>query len=376
MSSLLLTVLTVVSLLKMSVPQTLEAEQLPERIATILYQPEKYPARVVREPTPPKNTQVSEKTPPPKKTEPKVTKVDITPNPNNAKKPVPKEMNVGKKANANQAPKVAKAAGGRPENEAKEGKGARAKGPEGTRGSRKAPPGSTPQNMASRPSPQGGTGRGGGNSQVADQGNLDVLKGATSTIQNLLAGSSAKLGKGGEKLEGFGGFTTQGKGGLALSGSGSGGGGDADSLGGLAKSGRGGGRVGTGLGAAGNGNGIIGGKARVVIRSGGDEEAVVMGAIDADAIEAALLAHKDEFRLCYEKEINAENPKLAGRIGTSFVIGSSGRVTQAGIESSSLKNANTERCVLTVIRRIQFPTPRGGGIVQVTYPFKFNAVGG
>ena len=100
-----------------------------------------------------------------------------------------------------------------------------------------------------------------------------------------------------------------------------------------------------------------------------------MGAIDADAVEAALLAHKDEFRLCYEREINAENPKLAGRVGTTFVIGSSGRVTQAGVESSSLKNANVERCVLAVIKRIDFPVPRGGGIVQVNYPFKFNSPG-
>jgi len=99
----------------------------------------------------------------------------------------------------------------------------------------------------------------------------------------------------------------------------------------------------------------------MVIRSGGPEEAVVMGSIDADAVEAALLAHKDEFRLCYEREINAENPSLAGRVGTSFVIGSSGRVTQAGIESTTLKNANTERCIIQVLKRIDFPIPRGAG---------------
>jgi hypothetical protein len=112
-----------------------------------------------------------------------------------------------------------------------------------------------------------------------------------------------------------------------------------------------------------------------VIRSGGPEEAVVMGAIDADAVEQALLAHKDEFRLCYEREINAETPNLAGRIGTSFVIGSSGRVTQAGIESTTLKHAGVERCVINVIKRIDFPIPKGGGIVQVSYPFKFNSAG-
>ncbi|MGZ3710035.1 MAG: AgmX/PglI C-terminal domain-containing protein, partial [Bdellovibrionota bacterium] len=144
---------------------------------------------------------------------------------------------------------------------------------------------------------------------------------------------------------------------------------------GLGSKGTGGGAVGTGKGAVGTGDGIIGGKARLAaIRRGGAEESIIMGAIDKDAVEAAILAHKDEFRLCFEREVNAENPKLGGTVHTSFVIGSSGRVNQAGIESTTLKNANAERCVLTVIKRIDFPLPRGGGIVQVTFPFKFNSI--
>ena len=100
-----------------------------------------------------------------------------------------------------------------------------------------------------------------------------------------------------------------------------------------------------------------------------------MGSIDADAIDAAIRAHQDEFRLCYEREINAEHPNIGGRVGTTFVIGGTGRVNEAGIESTSLKNANVERCIVTVIKRIDFPMPRGGGIVQVSYPFKFSPVG-
>ncbi|RYZ69105.1 MAG: energy transducer TonB, partial [Proteobacteria bacterium] len=161
--------------------------------------------------------------------------------------------------------------------------------------------------------------------------------------------------------------------GQALSGNGKGGGGDAAVLGGLSDKGRGGGRVGTGLGAAGNGDGIIGGSSRVALRSGGGEEAVVMGSIDKSAIEAAIMAHKDEFRLCYEKEINAENPNVSGMVRPSFTIGASGRVTENGIQESTIRNANVERCVLTVLKRIQFPAPVGG-VVQVTYPFRFEKI--
>ncbi|MBU6376578.1 MAG: TonB family protein [Bdellovibrionales bacterium] len=370
--SLLFTGSLFFSLSQIRVPQQIEAEQLPERIATILYQPEKY-----SQPRP-RSRDVSKPEPavpqPVKSAEPKVTKVDLQPNPDNANKPIPKEMNVGNKNQvAAQLPKNT-----RSENRAKEGEGARAKGAEGKRGQKNAGAGKTAQDLAKRPSPSGGAGvGGGGNSEAPDAGNVDLMKGATEKIQDLLGNSAARLGKDGSKLQGFGGFTTRGSGGQALSGTGQGGGGNADTLaGGLGEKGRGGGRVGTGLGAAGDGSGIIGGKTRVVIRSGGPEEAIVMGAIDASAIEAALLAHRDEFRLCYEREINAENPKLAGRVGTSFVIGPQGRVTQAGIASSSLGNVNAERCILSVIRRIDFPVPRGGGVVQVTYPFKFAPAGG
>ena len=217
--------------------------------------------------------------------------------------------------------------------------------------------------------------RGGGSkSQVSGEGNLSFLKGAGSKIQNLLGSATAGLGKSGSKLKGYGVFNTEGNSGLALSGKGRGGGGSAEGLGGLSNQGRGGGRVGTGLGALGKGGGIVGGKARVAIQTGGGEEAVMLGAIDKAAVEAALLAHKDEFRLCYEREINAETPDISGRVSTTFVIGPRGRVTRAGIRSSSLKAPRVERCVIRVIKRIQFPVPRGGGIVQVNYPFKFRSL--
>ncbi len=387
--SMICTALFIGTLMNARVDKTLEAEQIPERIATILYQPEKYLPKPV--PTIDKAPAVkTETTPPPKvevkKPEPKPTqtiKVEVKPQNKPAeKKPLPKEMNVkpvetksAKTPTPNATQNQAKKSQG--QRGSKEGEGARAKGPEGTRGQKNAPQDVVHQNRATRPSPQGGRGGGAtGSSQVPGIGNVDLLSSATAKISNILGNSSEKLGKGGSKFSGFGGFTTQGGGGLALSGTGQGGGGTSDLSQGLGDKGLGGGKVGTGLGAMGNGSGIIGGQARVAIRTGGQEEAVVMGSIDADAIEAAMRAHADEFRLCYEKEVNAENNKLAGRVSTTFVIGSSGRVTSAGIVSSSLGNANTERCILNVIRRIDFPIPRGAGVVQVKYPFKFSPTGG
>ena len=389
-ASLLFTTAFVAGILQLNPSPKIEAEEIPERVATVLYQPERFSVRpesrikpdeenvvkppVEKKPEPPKE---AKKKPEPQKT----VKVEINPT-HKEPKPIPKEMNMSdakKTAEANPNKGGVSQAG---QSEAKEGAGARAKGEEGKRGSKTSKNQGQAQNAAKRPSPQGGTGAGGSNSQIGTEGNVEFLKGAAGKITDLLGGAAARLGKGGEQVKGFGGFTTQGNGGLALSGDGKGGGGTADQLGGLSDHGRGGGRVGTGLGASGTGNGIIGGKARVAIRSGGAEEAVVMGAIDASAIEAAMLAHKDEFRYCYEKEVNSQKlaspnpPKLQGRIGSNFVIGSSGRVTKAAVESSTLGSREVEDCVIRVIKSIEFPIPKGAGVVQVTYPFRFSASGG
>ena len=383
LGSMLMTALTITALWQIPPSNTLEAEQLPERIATILYQPEKFEKPIPKpteKPVAEKQAEPTPKVEPPKpKPQPtKTVKLDITPKKQHTPKPVPKTMQVAPK-NAKQSDKAQEkqSKGSKvSQSEAKEGEGARAKGTEGSRGSKNAAKSNEHQNTAYRPSAQGGTGRGQSHSEVEDQGNLDILKGATGKIQDLLGSTTANLGAGGEKLKGFGGFNTQGNGGLALSGQGAGGGGNADTLGGLGNKGTGGGRVGTGKGAAGNGNGIIGGASRVALRTGGDEETVVTGSIDPDAIEAAIRAHMDEFRLCYEREINTETGKIAGKVIPVWTIGSSGHVTNAGIYSTTLKNVNVSNCVVRVIKRIQFPIPVGAGNVEVRYPFAFNAVGG
>lgn len=367
-TSLLISAALVFTMLRIQINPEIQSEEVPERIATILYQPEKFPPkpRIVEPETKPEK-----KVAPVEKPKPKRVEIDLKPKNVDEKKPMPKEINVGQKAQQTKPKAVAKQ-----ENKAKEGEGAKAKGKEGQRGKPNAAKGETAQTKAFRPSPMAGKGTGGGNSQgKPEEGNVDLLAGSGARIDNILGNAAEKIGKSGSRLTGFGGFDTQGNGGLGAAGIGKGGGGTAESLGGLGNKGIGGGRVGTGAGAAGNGTGLVGGKSRVNIRSGGPEETVVMGAMDYDAINAAILAHRDEFRLCYERELNAENPDLGGRVSTNFVIGSTGRVSTAAVLSSSLKNANAERCILEVIKRIDFPKPNGGGEVSVNYPFRYSAGG-
>ena len=353
--SLLITLLILFGISKMDNPPT-EVVQVPETIATILYHPEKYS---IKKPLLVKKTEPEKTAAPPEPEKPKKAEIDFS---------KPKETQGKVAQTKSQAPGKKQAA----QSKSKEGEGARAKGAEGSRGSKNAKASSSHQDSANRPSPTAGTGKGGTDSQVADNGNVQMLKGATNKILDLLGGSGQKLGASGSKLSGFGGFTTQGNGGLALQGKGSGGGGTADTLlGGTGEKGRGGGKVGTGLGSEGTGSGIVGGKTRVELSAGGGNETVVVGAIDREAIEAAIRAHKDEFTYCYEREVNAGQPNLAGKINTAFVIGASGRASQMAISASSMGSPKVENCVLSVIGRIQFPQPNGGVPCNIKYPFSF-----
>ncbi len=357
--SLILTVATFFAL-EHAPPQTAEVVQVPETIATILYHPEKYAVKNFQKPVPKDKSEAKKEAPvtPPK---PQASKADFT-KPLDSKKQVAqlKSPQPGKKQSA--------------QSKAKEGEGAKAKGAEGSRGARNAKSQGKPQTAATRPSTTAGQDRGGTPSQIQDNGNVQMLKGETNKILDLLGGSGEKIGKSGSKLKGFGGFSTQGNGGAGLEGSGQGGGGTADTLlGGQGEKGRGGGKVGTGLGAEGTGSGIVGGKTRIELRSGGGDETVIVGSIDRDAIDAAIRAHRDEFLYCYEREVNAGHPGLSGKVISAFVIGGSGRASQFSVASSSMNYPAVDQCVLKVISRIQFPQPAGGMPVTVTYPFNFSA---
>ena len=143
--------------------------------------------------------------------------------------------------------------------------------------------------------------------------------------------------------------------------------------GGLGDHGTGFGKDGTGKGRIGSGGDLMGtGNGRPNVDIGNASETIIMGGLDKSVIDEYIRRHMRQIRNCYEKELSGSQG-LAGRIATRFVISGSGRVTQAGVSSSSMNNANVESCLIGVLKRIVFPEPLGGGIVEVDYPFSFSA---
>lgn len=97
------------------------------------------------------------------------------------------------------------------------------------------------------------------------------------------------------------------------------------------------------------------------------------GGMAKEAIAQAVRGARNEVQFCYERELQ-KSPQLEGKITVKFVIGADGHVKSA-IDDSDVKfpNAKVTGCLLSVVRKLKFPSPNGGGKVIVRYPFVFKA---
>jgi pSer/pThr/pTyr-binding forkhead associated (FHA) protein len=166
-----------------------------------------------------------------------------------------------------------------------------------------------------------------------------------------------------------------GFGGLGLRGTGKGGGGTGEGtigLGNIGTIGHGaGGGEGSGYGRG--AGGFRGRQAKVpFIRSG---KADVRGSLSKEVIRRIIHRHINEVRFCYEQELN-QRPDLQGRVAVKFIISPTGAVQTAATSASTLGNAKAEACIVAAVRRWTFPSPEGGGIVVVNYPFVLEQTGG
>ncbi|MCG8423298.1 MAG: AgmX/PglI C-terminal domain-containing protein [Proteobacteria bacterium] len=128
--------------------------------------------------------------------------------------------------------------------------------------------------------------------------------------------------------------------------------------------------TGSGFGVGSGRGGMRGRRAAVpAVRIG---NATASGDLDKNIIRRYIRRQINRIRYCYEKELNVR-PGLGGTVVSQFQIS-----PQGGVLNSTAKGVhdNVARCVAGVIKTIKFPKPRGGGLVQVRYPFTFRPSGG
>jgi len=93
-------------------------------------------------------------------------------------------------------------------------------------------------------------------------------------------------------------------------------------------------------------------------------------------IRQILMDNLPQFRYCYQSVLDKSNSKFDGRVGMNFLIGASGRVTRAAIKSvSSAVPRKVNNCMVNVLKGIKFPSPPGGGVVEVNQPFGLQSSG-
>ncbi len=92
------------------------------------------------------------------------------------------------------------------------------------------------------------------------------------------------------------------------------------------------------------------------------------GSLSREAIQG-VIRKNTAIQRCFEQALRKQ-PKLAGKVTVSFVIGAQGSVTSASVQNSTVSSTALERCVVDRVRSFRFPKPTGGA-VAVAYPFVF-----
>ena len=98
------------------------------------------------------------------------------------------------------------------------------------------------------------------------------------------------------------------------------------------------------------------------------------GHLTKEEIARVVKQNLREIQYCYEKNLMRNN-KLKGKLIMEWTIVSTGKVSLVKTRYNSMRSVKVARCVSKNIKKWTFPLPRGGGIVEVEYPFLFEQVG-
>jgi hypothetical protein len=89
-----------------------------------------------------------------------------------------------------------------------------------------------------------------------------------------------------------------------------------------------------------------------------------------EVIGRVINAKRESIRRCFTKELE-NSPGLNGMMAVQFTIGPLGQVEDPDLAASTIENSPVEECIIRLIAKLEFPRPKGGGIVRVKYPFAF-----
>ncbi len=105
-----------------------------------------------------------------------------------------------------------------------------------------------------------------------------------------------------------------------------------------------------------------------------EPKTVVLGSMDPELLRKILREYIPQFRHCYQQELIGNSDKIKGVIDLNFTISQVGKVSKYTIK---VKDADFSQkgigCMGQVLSLIDFPKPKGGGVVDVRQPLNFFA---
>ncbi len=125
------------------------------------------------------------------------------------------------------------------------------------------------------------------------------------------------------------------------------------------------------LGGGGKGaNYNVGIKKKVEVKVEFNTEPTITGGLTKADIKKVIHKNRNQIRYCYEQGL-ATNKNLEGRVAIQWIINGQGNVVMATVSQSDMAVKSVEQCIIAKIKTWKFPEPKGGGIVEVNYPFTF-----
>jgi hypothetical protein len=105
----------------------------------------------------------------------------------------------------------------------------------------------------------------------------------------------------------------------------------------------------------------------------GGDEAEAIGGLDKALIAAVVQANLGQIKHCYEKQLIVD-PNIFGKVVAGWTINKDGLVSTSSVKKTTMNNKTVENCIIGKIKNWNFPKPKGGGQVLVSYPFLFKSL--
>ncbi len=105
-----------------------------------------------------------------------------------------------------------------------------------------------------------------------------------------------------------------------------------------------------------------------------EPKTVVLGSMDPELLRKILREYLPQFRHCYQQELVGNSDSIKGVIDLNFTISATGRVAKHDIRAKDARFSKKGiNCMGQVLSLIDFPKPKGGGVVDVRQPLNFFA---